>query len=510
MTLKQLSMMVSALIIALLLLSYGMIRSLLVVPYVERQVLAAQRHEVKQVLFQLESRLAQMSRLTQELALSDQLSDALSRGQAPPLLLTELPLVDGVYLFNSALELVSVQQRSEVVDSLLESQEAYRRARLMPLLHPQQIRGKHGVLRQGDALFLYSAVTVCRQQGDDCGFGYLLLAKRLETSLQAFLSQGSGLDISLRLATLADGDLPRLSEPEQLQHPRQQRALLLMDALDQPAAVLTLSHLAKPPGAIGQYEWLALLVIGVLGGLIYLLLWKVLVVPMTRGVATIRAMERHQQFRSVNSRAHLVEFHQLAKVFNGLMRMLTLQRDRMANLVRTDPLTGLANRRALESFMEQEWRRLCRYRRGMALLVLDIEQFHRFNETYGYGQGDQLLIKLSRMLRAVSRRGGELAARYGSDEFALVITEVDQQQLERLLRHIQDKLAAIPLLDGKEQGLRVNMGAALVPPGTAPDALELQLTDVMERAEGMLYQTKQTPSDHWQLWQPEGRHDPVI
>ncbi|GAA5190359.1 GGDEF domain-containing protein [Ferrimonas gelatinilytica] len=510
MTLRQLSLIVTALLALLLFSSYLAVRAWVLIPYVERQVLTVQRQEMAQVEFLLEGRVEGLESLTQELAQSDRLATTLAAGQRPEQVVAEIPFLDGIYVFNSALELRLVQRFSGVMRDLMESQEAYRRARLMPTLHPQRPRSRSGLLRQKGQLYFYSAASVCRSSGEDCGYGFLVLVRRLDPKLIDFIQARSGMALTLRSATLDDGELERLDRPEAVIKPVSERQVLVMDALDQPAAVISMRHLAQPPSWGGRDEWIALGAIVLLSLLVLLMLWRLLVLPMEHGVAAIRAMERHQQFRSVNSRVRLQEFHQLAKVFNGLMRMLTVQRERMVSLERTDPLTGLPNRTALESFLSHEWRRLRRYRRGLALLLLDIEQFQEFNEDQGYGQGDLVLVRLSRLLKSTSRRGGEMAARYGGDEFALVLTELDEAQLHSLLEHIEQKVAGLPQRDGQKRPIRLSIGVALVPPGVDPGVEELHLSDMMERAESALHGAKQDPDHCWQLWQPEIYEDPVI
>ncbi|SHH77984.1 GGDEF domain-containing protein [Ferrimonas marina] len=499
MTLRQVSLVTTLLVVLILLFCYWLVRNAVVLPYVEQQVLAAQRHEINRVQFHLDGRIRQLETVTQELARSDAIIDALAGRTLPPLLTVDIPLLDGVYLFNSALELVSAQHAGDSVSNFLDSQEAYRRARLMPILHPQQPRVRSGLLKLGDKLDFYAAATICRESAEDCGYGYLMLTKGIDEGLGDLLKEGSGLSIEYRAATLADQNLEPMEHPERLSRPMRVRSLLLSDALGQPSVVLTLRHKARPPEAIGKLEWGVYGIIALVGAIVALVQYKILVRPMERGVATIRAMERHQQFRSVNSRAELLEFHQLAKVFNGLMRMLASQEEKMANLTRTDSLTGLPNRRALDDFLDEEWRRLQRHRRGLAILLLDIEQLHQFNEARGYGQGDQALLKLARVLRSLSRRGGEVAARYGGDEFALALTEMDQATLEKLVRAIRTKLAAQALFT--EGGLRVNIGAAMIAPGLAPEGLTLTLVDLFAHAEQALYEAKQ--GQGWALWQPE-------
>lgn len=96
-------------------------------------------------------------------------------------------------------------------------------------------------------------------------------------------------------------------------------------------------------------------------------------------------------------------------------------RDELSELAMHDPLTGLANRRLLEQRLHSELAQLGRDGGELALLLLDIDYFKRFNDTYGHPAGDHCLGRVGSVLRGQMRRGGDLAARYGGEEFACLL-----------------------------------------------------------------------------------------
>lgn len=96
-------------------------------------------------------------------------------------------------------------------------------------------------------------------------------------------------------------------------------------------------------------------------------------------------------------------------------------RDALSDLAMHDPLTGLANRRLLEQRLQAELAQLGRDGGELALLLLDIDYFKRFNDTYGHPAGDHCLARVGSVLRDQMRRGGDLAARYGGEEFACIL-----------------------------------------------------------------------------------------
>ncbi len=112
----------------------------------------------------------------------------------------------------------------------------------------------------------------------------------------------------------------------------------------------------------------------------------------------------------------------------------------------TDHLTGLANRRRFERQLEREITRTRRYERPFCLLLLDIDNFKRVNDTYGHEAGDEALLYLTKTLQAETR-GIDLAARIGGEEFAVILPETEfdsgMEVAERLCRAI--RLTAIPV-----------------------------------------------------------------
>lgn len=94
------------------------------------------------------------------------------------------------------------------------------------------------------------------------------------------------------------------------------------------------------------------------------------------------------------------------------------QLERLSNL---DGLTAIANRRHFEDFFEREWRRQCRERQPMAVIMADIDDFKRYNDTYGHPAGDQCLRQVAEALQVVNRPG-DLVARYGGEEFVVVLS----------------------------------------------------------------------------------------
>ncbi|MGB7833079.1 MAG: GGDEF domain-containing protein, partial [Xanthobacteraceae bacterium] len=91
----------------------------------------------------------------------------------------------------------------------------------------------------------------------------------------------------------------------------------------------------------------------------------------------------------------------------------------------TDPLTGLGNRRHFDALLQREWRRAARSKSWVSLLMIDIDHFKAFNDHYGHQQGDEVLRILAKAISGSTRWPGDSGARYGSEEFAVVLPDTD-------------------------------------------------------------------------------------
>lgn len=100
---------------------------------------------------------------------------------------------------------------------------------------------------------------------------------------------------------------------------------------------------------------------------------------------------------------------------------------KIQELAITDGLTGIANRRYFDSFLENEWLRARRLAQPVSMLLLDIDFFKLYNDSYGHSEGDECLKQVSKTLKSFSNRPTDLAARFGGEEFALILgnTQLD-------------------------------------------------------------------------------------
>jgi diguanylate cyclase len=141
---------------------------------------------------------------------------------------------------------------------------------------------------------------------------------------------------------------------------------------------------------------------------------------------------------------------------------------KLAELGATDQLTGLRNRRFLDTMLSEEVARCYRYRHTIAVLLIDIDHFKRFNDTYGHLVGDDCLRHVAGALREAVRWPTDKAARYGGEEFCVVLPETDAEGARIVGERIRQAVEALVFeVTGQRVPITVSVGVAAVVPDDA-------------------------------------------
>ncbi|WP_157269138.1 diguanylate cyclase domain-containing protein [Azohydromonas aeria] len=144
---------------------------------------------------------------------------------------------------------------------------------------------------------------------------------------------------------------------------------------------------------------------------------------------------------------------------------LKARTDALRRLSEVDSLTRIANRRAFDRALEQEWRRAMRSRAPLSLLLIDVDHFKRYNDAHGHFAGDACLAQVASALASTVQRTGDMAARYGGEEFALVLPCTDAMGARRVGEMVCERMRelAIPHGDSPVSPLvTLSVGAATV------------------------------------------------
>ncbi|MDD5175545.1 MAG: diguanylate cyclase [Sterolibacterium sp.] len=152
-----------------------------------------------------------------------------------------------------------------------------------------------------------------------------------------------------------------------------------------------------------------------------------------------------------------------------------------------DSLTGISNRRSFDDKLDIEWRRALRDDLPIALVMVDVDHFKRYNDTYGHQSGDECLRQVAQAMQNTLFRPSDLVARYGGEEFTMILPATDSEGVMVVAERIQDGIArlTIPHSRGEQGRVTLSIGiASVVPqPGTGCEAL-------IAAADAALYRAK--------------------
>ena len=187
-----------------------------------------------------------------------------------------------------------------------------------------------------------------------------------------------------------------------------------------------------------------------------------------------------------------------AAAFNFLFLFLlgTRMQRSLSRMATHDPLTGILNRRGMQSLLQAEWQRSQRYATPFAVISLDVDFFKRVNDTYGHDAGDKVLVAVASLL-GKEVRDTDCVARMGGEEFLVLLpacrAEVEGQLLAQRLRNL---LARTAVLLGQGEPLHVTASWGVA--GTV--WRDASLEDLLRRADAALYQGKRQGRECVVLW----------
>jgi diguanylate cyclase (GGDEF)-like protein/PAS domain S-box-containing protein len=167
----------------------------------------------------------------------------------------------------------------------------------------------------------------------------------------------------------------------------------------------------------------------------------------------------------------------------------------LETLAATDPLTHLANRRRLDQCLSSEWRRGMRSRQPLSMLLLDVDLFKSYNDTYGHLCGDGCLQTIAKITMRAVARPGDLVARFGGEEFAVVLPNTPNAGAVEVASRICAMIAKQQIVHSGSplRRLTLSIGCATIVPTNGQDPAML-----MQQADEALYRAKQNGRN--QVW----------
>lgn len=196
--------------------------------------------------------------------------------------------------------------------------------------------------------------------------------------------------------------------------------------------------------------------------------------------ATIKAMRR-----LVSYRQNLIDFgHQLREVNDKLL----LSNQLLSELSLKDPLTLLANRRAFEENLERICRQAIQNKKPVSLLMIDVDHFKMYNDTYGHQAGDVCLQKVASTFHLPVAGGKNIIARYGGEEFAIILPETEQAEAVAIAEKIRE---AVQLLELKNIGTLRGFVTLSIGVSTSSPEVPFTSESLVSAGDEALYQAKE-------------------
>lgn len=167
---------------------------------------------------------------------------------------------------------------------------------------------------------------------------------------------------------------------------------------------------------------------------------------------------------------------------------LTVAHDRLTHMATTDALTGLANRRYFEEFLGECWQRAQAQRRVVSVMIVDVDYFKLYNDRYGHQAGDRCLVSVAQALGGSIRRPGDLVARWGGEEFVIVMMDADVDAAAAAAERVREAVAAMNIKhEASKCAPRVTISGGRA--SMRPDA-NTQWDHLLQIADDALYRAK--------------------
>jgi two-component system cell cycle response regulator len=177
-------------------------------------------------------------------------------------------------------------------------------------------------------------------------------------------------------------------------------------------------------------------------------------------------------------------------------KQLLARKRELENLALRDGLTGLYNRRAFDEQLEREWNRARRDQTPLSLIMIDIDHFKHYNDTFGHPAGDHCIQVVASAVQRCFARGSDLVARYGGDEFVVLASALDHKQAQRRAEQLQQTIKTLGFASSAYAAappISLSIGVA-----TATSLQRGTPEHLLHAADRALYQAKRRQHDRFE------------
>ncbi|WP_434361227.1 diguanylate cyclase [Parasalinivibrio latis] len=268
-----------------------------------------------------------------------------------------------------------------------------------------------GTLTLANNTYLYAIAGICDSNGEECGNSHLLTLRKLRLSLEKEINGLTGLEV--RLFDDDHVNFPKIHEHENVTH------LILKSVGNQPTLNIEITHSTKIPEFLCLEELMGLVIICIVVFALNFALVGLIIAPLQTATFELRNYMLSGDSTPFMRNFRSFELQYFARTVRDLIENLHNQKKQLLYLSEHDPLTGLGNRRKLEQELENILYGSSDL--GMGIFLIDIDHFKAFNDNYGHTKGDKVLSLVAETLAIVSRKNGGFAARFGGEEFCIVV-----------------------------------------------------------------------------------------
>ena len=184
------------------------------------------------------------------------------------------------------------------------------------------------------------------------------------------------------------------------------------------------------------------------------------------------------------------------KLYKQLIRLIKIN-DKQSNKLNAenivleqhskfDGLTGILNRRSFNEALNVEWAKAIKYSSCLSLLMIDIDHFKSFNDTYGHQTGDNILVQAALKIQSRARRAGDIAARYGGEEFVLMLPGAEKDVALKIAEELRTDIEELNYhYKGEYIKITISIGVSTMEPGK-----RINSDILVHRADKALYLAK--------------------
>lgn len=231
----------------------------------------------------------------------------------------------------------------------------------------------------------------------------------------------------------------------------------------------------------------------VAGILVFAVLWFGLghwvLQPLRRLIRVMDGVRRGDLALRIGAQDGTAEMQRIGRSFDDMLAELQQANTRLRRQSEVDGLLGIANRRAFDEALTHEWARAVREFTVTSLLMIDVDFFKNYNDTYGHQAGDGCLKRLADAIASSLKRPGDVVARYGGEEFSVLLPQTDAAGADEVAREIQDAVSRLAIphsgsLVSTQVTVSIGISTVTPTPGLKQEA-------VVHAADHALYRAKQ-------------------